>query len=96
MTEYALSKTAEKDLRKIAEYTIKQFGIEQARAYKNSLVASFELLARHPDVGRDFSVLGKGWRRYLHQDHCIYYKQVSSGILVLRLIHSRQDPAQHL
>ena len=96
MAEYTLSKSAERDLRKIAEYTIEQFGIEQARNYKESLVAAFEFLARHPVVGRDFSHLGKGWRRHPYQDHCIYYKQVSSGILILRLIHSRQDPGLHL
>ena len=85
-----------KDLVNIALYTIEQFGIEQARDYKNPLAAIFELLAEHPVVGRDFGDLGIGWRRHPHQDHVAYYKQVSSGILVLRLLHSRQDPARHL
>lgn len=96
MAEYTLSNAAEKDLVKIAKYTIATFGIEQAREYKDSLIATFKFLVRHPAAGRDFSDLGKGWRRHPYQEHCIYYKQVSSGILILRLLHSRQDPAQHL
>lgn len=96
MAEYTLSKAAEKDLANIALYTIEQFGIAQARDYKNSLAAIFELLAKHPAVGRDFGHLGIGWRRHPHQDHAVYYKQASSGILILRLLHSRQDPARHL
>ena len=96
MAEYRLSKAADKDLENIAEYTINEFGIEQARIYKDTLIATFELLAHHASVGRDFNHLGKGWRRHPHQDHCIYYKEVASGILILRLIHSRQDPARQL
>ena len=96
MTEYRLAKAADRDLKNIAEYTIMEFGVEQARNYKDSLIATFELLALHPSVGRDFSHLGKGWRRHPHRDHCIYYKEAASGTLVPRLIHSRQDPARSL
>ncbi|PKH00545.1 type II toxin-antitoxin system RelE/ParE family toxin [Paraglaciecola sp. MB-3u-78] len=96
MANYTLSTAAVTDIVQIADYTIRKFGLVQARKYRESLTSTFELLSRHPEIGRDFSQLGPGWRRHPYHDHNIYYKQSSDGILILRLLHSHQDPGRHL
>ena len=96
MTEYALTKTAERDFASIAAYTIEKFGISQARRYRNSLCRTLEFLAEHPRMGRDYSHVKEGFRRHEHERHVIYYKITDSGIVVLRLLHEHQDPISYL
>lgn len=96
MTNYILSTAAATDIVQIADYTIRKFGYLQARKYRESLTSTFELLSRHPEIGRDFSQLGSGWRRHPYYDHNIYYTQSSDGILILRLLHAQQDPGRNL
>ena len=48
-----LSSRAASDLAGIADYTIWQFCIEQARRYRNGLAGTFERAAENPQRGRD-------------------------------------------
>jgi toxin ParE1/3/4 len=96
VTEYGLTKSAERDLASIADYTIERFGVNQARRYRNSLFRIFESLAEHPEMGRDCSHAKEGCRRHEHGSHVIYYKITHAGIVVLRLLHERQDPMSYL
>lgn len=96
MAEYGLTRSAERDLTSIADDTIGRFGISQAGRYRDSLFRTFESLAEHPEMGRDFGHVKEGCRRHEHGSHVIYYKITVAGILVLRLLHSRQDPETYL
>ena len=51
MADHRLSARAESDLAGIADYTIKTFGIEQARRYRGDLEACFRTLAENPRWG---------------------------------------------
>jgi plasmid stabilization system protein ParE len=45
--------------REIADFTIKRFGIEQARHYRNGLETLFERVAEHPLHGRSAAELAR-------------------------------------
>ncbi len=92
MAEYALTQNAERDLARIANYTIENFGIEQARRYRDDLFLAFKTLADNPRMGRDFSRVKEGVRRHDHKKHSIYYTLTDTGILILQILHERQDP----
>ncbi len=96
MAECKLTRDAERDLANIADYTIENFGLEQAKNYRDELFNTFKLLTQNPQMGSDFSLAREGVRRHAHRKHSIYYKTTESGILVLRLLHERQDPASNL
>ncbi len=49
------SRQALSDLDKIATFTRKRWGQNQAEAYFNGLVDIFEKLAQHPSMGRTYS-----------------------------------------
>ena len=53
MLKVLLSSRAASDLAGIADYTIWQFGIGQARRYRNGLAGTFERVAENPQRGRD-------------------------------------------
>jgi toxin ParE1/3/4 len=96
MAEYRFSRRAAMDLEAIAEYTIEQVGIEQARHYRDQLRACFDQLADNPGLGRRAEQLSAGFRRYEYRSHIIFYQVVDSDILIVRVLHYRMDVRRHL
>jgi len=97
MARTILSKSAQSDIVAIADYTIKNFGIKQARKYRDSLISCFEDLSNRPERGRlylhkdDTLVL-----RYRHKSHVVFYKRTNTGILIIRVLGERMDFIRHL
>lgn len=92
MPSYALSKAAERDLENIATYTVEMFGVEQALAYRDGLIRSFDFLADNPKSARLRHELKPPVRAYRFQSHLIFYDALSDGsILILRVRHGRED-----
>ncbi len=89
MSEYRISNRASKDLAVIADYTISQFGVEQARQYKEGFKSCFSNLANHPGLGRKADDLAEGLRRFDHQSHIVFYMQENAGILIVRFYMKR-------
>ena len=52
--------------------------------------------AENPSFGADYSFVRDDLQRYECISHAIYYRTTASGILVLRILHGRMDPGQHL
>jgi toxin ParE1/3/4 len=52
VAKFHLTNRAVTDLSDIADFTIQNFGIEQARFYWNGLNNCFEILAENPQLGR--------------------------------------------
>ncbi|CAG9407286.1 hypothetical protein NVI2019_NGLDDFDA_00193 [Providencia alcalifaciens] len=78
---YKLSQVAEEDIYQIARYTIRQFGVNQAKKYHNELKKTFELLANSPWIGKECHWVCEGMRRFefkktfhlLHAPNPIYF-----------------------
>jgi toxin ParE1/3/4 len=94
--KYILTKDAKRDLAAIADYTIETFGVEQARHYRDGLFQAFKALTDSPRIGRDYGHVKDETRRYEHKKHSIYYSMTDDGILILRILHERQDPGLNL
>ncbi|MGB5387100.1 MAG: type II toxin-antitoxin system RelE/ParE family toxin [Eudoraea sp.] len=97
MARYILSKSALSDILAIADYTIKNFGIKQARKYRDNLISCFEDLTNRPERGRlcshkDDTLL----LRYRHKSHVVFYKRTNTGILIIRVLGERMDFIRHL
>ena len=96
LTELRLSRRAETDLAEIADYTIGEFGITQARQYRDSIMACFESLANNPHLGRSANELSPGLRRIRQQAHVIFYLHRQDQILIVRVLHHSMDFERHL
>jgi toxin ParE1/3/4 len=55
MVPYELTPDAERDLREIARYTLRQWGVRQQRRYASALEARFRAIAQRCIVPRPFS-----------------------------------------
>jgi len=95
MGTYRLTATADAEIDAIAEYSILNFGLETARDYITGLHDRFGLLADHPSWGNDYGHISPGLRRYEYRSHSIYYQPQGGGILILRVLGDKQDPARH-
>ena len=91
-----LTADAERDILDIYLYTLEQFGLAQADKYTSELFDRFSAIAARPSSGRDFSDIHPGARRANHRSHAIYFRPSDDGILVLRILHQKMDPARHL
>lgn len=96
MAEYRLSPAAESDMEGIWRYTRKQWGIEQAHRYTDTLTAAFQELADTPKTAPACDHIRAGYRRRGVERHIIYFRITGYGIAVVRVLHDRMDAARHL
>jgi len=80
MGEYRITVKADDDLLDIARFTVRKFGIEQAKVYKDGLYDSFKGLADNPDLGRNASKYAPNLKRYIFKSHTIFYRPDKKGV----------------
>lgn len=88
MSQYQLSRNAERAIEAIAEYTDSNFGESQTEAYLTGLESSFDLIGQFPDIGVAAFEIKQGLRRYQFQMHNIFYTQHEGFVLVENIIHT--------
>jgi toxin ParE1/3/4 len=91
---FRLSGHAERDVLDIYLHTLKHFGPAQADRHTSDLFARLEAIAAQPTLGRDFGDIHPGARRANQQSHAIYFRPDADGILILRILHQKMDPAR--
>lgn len=89
MNDYRLSTQAENEILDIFLYGIEQFGLSQARLYKDEMESCFQLLGNNPRMGRAATTVGEGIRRHEYGSHVIFYEIDGSGVLILTVVHGR-------
>jgi len=88
---YELSQEADNDLVNIYDYTITQFGDEQAVTYLSGLENSFDNLCRTPLSGRNRSEIREGLRSIAYVSHIIFYRLIENKVWIVRILHSSRD-----
>ena len=94
--KYQLTEEADRDVEEILTYSVKNFGVTQTQHYFEALKKCIELLADNPNMGYSAEDILPEYLRFPHESHIIFYKSLSSSILVVRILHERMDPNLHL
>ena len=89
MAVYKLSENAAEKLSSIYEYSLLNYGEDKADEYYLSLHKTFGLLANQPNLGRKFHE----FHRHEHGYHVFFYKVTDYGILILHILHQKEDVA---
>ena len=95
MGQYRLSKRADCDIAEIANYTIRQFGLKQARRYRDGLEKIFRRLAEYPNSGRSAGHLAPRLRRMNFESHVIFFLHNEASVLIVRILHQRMAFKRH-
>ena len=91
MAHYILAPEAQLDLENIRQYTLQEWGSNQAKIYLVELALHFEKLALSPGLGRVRLDIGKDIRSFPVNAHVIYYREAEKGIEIARVLHERMD-----
>lgn len=95
--KYYLTNKAKNDLKEIARYTQKVWGIKQRNNYLKLLDRTFSSLALSPEKGILCNHIRDGYRKFWLGNHVIFYRQViSSEIEIVRILHQSMDIENHL
>ena len=92
MPEFRLSGAARRDLKEIANYTLKVWGEKQMWKYTRDLTRCCGLLAAGLELGRHCDRLAPGLRRFEAGKHVIFYLQEPDRIVVVRILHQQALP----
>jgi toxin ParE1/3/4 len=95
MAAYQLTNQAESEIENIYEYSIFNFGLQVAQDYVSGL-HDFTLLANNQSWGSNYDFIISGLFRYEYRSHSIYYQPTEDGILIVRVLGNKQDPARHM
>jgi toxin ParE1/3/4 len=100
-----LSEAAQKDFNDIFLWTVEQFGIEQARLYREVVLDALQTLQNGPDViGTRTHVALPGGIKVLHvarsgkrgRHFIVFDGSVTGCIQVVRILHDSMDLARHV
>lgn len=87
MEEYKLLPEAEKDLENIWQYTVKEWGTDQAIQYIDDIDRAFLLLAHTPLMCRERTEFTPPVRIHHHKKHLIVYLIEVTYITIIRVLH---------
>ena len=96
MPSFRLSAKSLEDLKSIGRFTLKSWGREQRNIYLSKLDESFHILAEQLHLGNARDDIRKGYRVYHVGRHLIFYRQESTAIEIIRILHERMDVETHL
>lgn len=96
MLEIKFSKLAQSDIAGIYDYTVDQWGVEQADRYVDGLSDRLEQAARgqipYPALPQ--------WRHdgfsLSYKSHVIFFVRTEHEVVVARVLHNRMDLLRHL
>jgi toxin ParE1/3/4 len=91
VAEIRLRASAQSDLEAIFDYSIGQFGREQAEAYLRSFDPAFDLLRRHPLAGALRTQIDPPIRCLPHRSHRILYDVDGDTVWIVRVLHHAMD-----
>lgn len=92
---YTLSTAAAADLAEIADYTVQQFGAQQAQKYGQELEFGFKQLGLFPLMGKSAEALHPGLRRFELRSHAIFYLPRAHDVYIVRVLHISMDADLH-
>ena len=89
---FYLTRKAKADLKSIARYTQKQWGVHQRNIYLSQVDGAFHDLSEMPGKGRKCDHIRAGYWKYKVGKHFIFYRSINKKeIEIVRILHERMD-----
>ncbi len=95
MMQFIVSPRACRDIENIWDYTFEAWGLKQADAYLFQLQNTFKVLTQSPKIGTSCDYISSGLQKYNSGSHVIFYRLVSVGIDIVRVLHKNMDFESH-
>ena len=97
MSQVLLSPRAKLDLSDIWNYTLTEWGSEQAEKYVRELWAAMQAQVDNSSTSTDISNVRKGYRKTRSGSHVIFFRSTgNNSIDVVRILHQQIDFERHI
>jgi toxin ParE1/3/4 len=98
VSHYILSQRTKQDIQDIIKRSVQEFGEAQTLKYMAELERTIVYLAENPDIGRSFTHrrTSEEYRRHTCVSHVVYYRKRKDDIFILRILHGKMLPENHL
>jgi toxin ParE1/3/4 len=87
---------AEADFRSLLEYTTVTWGVEQRDLYADRMMSVIHELLSHTQLGSVRDDVSPGLRNRRVGQHLIFYRVYERSIRIVRILHTKMDPAAHV
>jgi toxin ParE1/3/4 len=87
---------AEEDLVNVWHYSAGRWAAAQADTYLNLILDTLDNLASGRVHGQSADDLRKGYARFLVGSHVAFYREASTHVHVIRILHQSMDADQQL
>jgi toxin ParE1/3/4 len=92
MASFNLTNSAVQDLTEIWDYTIKNWSEKQAELYYNLIIDTFSVIAKKPQMGKDYNEIYPNLKGQKVSKHVVFYRVMGdSTIEITRILHERMD-----
>jgi len=88
---YELSPEADQDISEIFDYTVDEFGIDQAVSYLSQFDDLFGQLVDNPELGRERPEIRAELRSIAQESHVVFYRILKDRIRIVRVLHGSCD-----
>ncbi len=95
MSRVLLSPKAQSDLSDIWDYTLEQWGIDQAEKYLRELWGAIEQQTCDPKMSVAIGDVRKGYRKVRLGSHIVFFKLLENEVDIVRILHQRMDFERH-
>jgi toxin ParE1/3/4 len=92
---YILSEIADEDLEDIFDFTMTEFGFEQAEKYLNEIEDVFQSLLFNPELGKARNEIKRGLYSFPKDNHIIFYRILNNHIRIVRVLHGSRDISKY-
>jgi toxin ParE1/3/4 len=88
---YELSRLAQSDLEEIWNYTARNWSVNQANKYYETILQEIDRICQNPDNGRSIHTIKETHRIHHVKSHIIVYKLEKNSVWFDRILHKRMD-----
>ena len=93
---YRTTRQADQDIIDIYLRGCREFGQRQAELYHEGLARALDLIATEPRIARERREFTPPVRLHPYRSHLIVYVLDDAGVLIVRVLHGRQEWEKHL
>ena len=96
MSKIRISPKADNDLLEMWLYSFEEWGEAQAEHYYSLIYTGIDRLGDNPRLGKACDFVSQGYRSLSVERHVVYYQLHDGFIDIMRVLHERMRPINHL
>lgn len=93
---FILRKKARDDLKKIAQYTLRNWGKRQRNQYLKEIDETFRKIGNKELYGTSCDDIRKGYLKVHIGSHIVFYRYIKHEAQIIRILHNRMDVKVHI